>query len=69
MGGAVVKDEIYEIMLDEADNPIELFHGYTYSGHPIAAAAGLAHLKYIRKKTYLKGHQNFLLIWKKLRIL
>ena len=37
-----MKDEIYETMLDEADNPIELFHGYTYSGHPIAAAAGLA---------------------------
>ena len=31
-------------MMDEADMPIELFHGYTYSGHPIASAAGLAAL-------------------------
>ena len=50
MGGAVVKDEIYETMLDEADNPIELFHGYTYSGHPIAAAAGLATLEIYKEE-------------------
>ena len=50
MGGAVVKDEIYETMLDEADNPIELFHGYTYSGHPIAAAAGLATLEVYKEE-------------------
>ncbi len=28
--------------------PIELFHGYTYSGHPIASAAGLAALDIYR---------------------
>ena len=27
------------------ENMIELFHGYTYSGHPVAAAAGLATLE------------------------
>jgi beta-alanine--pyruvate transaminase len=31
-------------MLETADAPIELFHGYTYSGHPLACAAGLATL-------------------------
>ncbi len=35
-------------MMDEADMPIELFHGYTYSGHPIASAAGLAALDIYR---------------------
>ena len=30
--------------MDHADAAIELFHGYTYSGHPVAAAAGLAAL-------------------------
>jgi beta-alanine--pyruvate transaminase len=44
MGAVVVKNEIYDTMLQEADTPIELFHGYTYSGHPIAAAAALAAL-------------------------
>jgi beta-alanine--pyruvate transaminase len=31
-------------MLAGADAPIELFHGYTYSGHPLACAAGMAAL-------------------------
>ena len=44
MGGVGVRDEIYETMLDRADAPIELFHGYTYSGHPLASAAALAAL-------------------------
>ena len=48
MGAAVVSKEIYDTMMDEADMPIELFHGYTYSGHPIASAAGLAALDIYR---------------------
>ena len=32
------------------ENAIELFHGYTYSGHPIAAAAGLATLETYREE-------------------
>jgi beta-alanine--pyruvate transaminase len=48
MGAAVVSSKIYETMMDEADMPIELFHGYTYSGHPIASAAGIASLDIYR---------------------
>ena len=48
MGAAIVSKEIYDTMMDEADMPIELFHGYTYSGHPIASAAGLAALDIYR---------------------
>ena len=48
MGAAVVSKKIYDTMMDEADMPIELFHGYTYSGHPIASAAGLAALDIYR---------------------
>ena len=44
MGATVVQDHIYESMLDNTDAPIELFHGYTYSGHPVACAAALASL-------------------------
>jgi len=44
MGGVGVKDHIYQTMVDTADAPIELFHGYTYSGHPLATAAALAAL-------------------------
>ena len=44
MGATIVQDYIYESMLENADAPIELFHGYTYSGHPVACAAALATL-------------------------
>ncbi len=44
MGATIVQDFIYESMMEHADAPIELFHGYTYSGHPVACAAALATL-------------------------
>ena len=45
MGAVGVKDEIYETITEAApENAIEFFHGYTYSGHPAACAAGLATL-------------------------
>jgi beta-alanine--pyruvate transaminase len=44
MGGVAVDRRIYDALLDGADTPIELFHGYTYSGHPLACAAGIATL-------------------------
>ncbi len=46
LGGVVVRHDIYEnFMKPQApEYAVELFHGYTYSGHPIAAAVGLATL-------------------------
>ena len=44
MGAVVTSREIHDTMMEAADAPIELFHGYTYSGHPVACAAGLAAL-------------------------
>ncbi|PHQ68743.1 MAG: aspartate aminotransferase family protein [Sneathiella sp.] len=44
MGGVVCSKDIYDTFMTGPDNMIELFHGYTYSGHPVAAAAGLATL-------------------------
>jgi beta-alanine--pyruvate transaminase len=45
MGAVVARDYIYEAFMKGPDHVIELFHGYTYSGHPVAAAAGLAALE------------------------
>ncbi len=42
MGAVLVSDSIYDAFMHGPENMIELFHGYTYSGHPVAAAAGLA---------------------------
>ncbi len=46
MGAVAVVDSIYETVTEAAaENAIEFFHGYTYSGHPAACAAGLATLQ------------------------
>lgn len=45
MGAVAASDEVYAAIVDGAPWGIELFHGYTYSGHPLAAAAGLATLQ------------------------
>ena len=45
MGATAVKGSIYDTVLQATEKGIEFFHGYTYSGHPLAAAAGLATLK------------------------
>ncbi len=45
MGAVVVKNEIYETIINNAsDGAIELFHGHTHSGNPASCAAGLATL-------------------------
>jgi beta-alanine--pyruvate transaminase len=42
MGAVLVRDHVYDAFMQGPDYMIEIFHGYTYSGHPVAAAAGLA---------------------------
>ena len=44
MGAVFVRPGIYDAFMDAPENTIELFHGYTYSGHPVACAAALATL-------------------------
>ncbi len=45
MSGVFVRKGVYETHMTGAEHLPELFHGYTYSGHPLAVAAGLATLK------------------------
>ncbi|SDT14739.1 beta-alanine--pyruvate transaminase [Halopseudomonas litoralis] len=46
MGAVIVQREIYQTFMEQGgpDYAIELPHGYTYSGHPVACAAALASL-------------------------
>ncbi|MFC3151911.1 aspartate aminotransferase family protein [Litoribrevibacter euphylliae] len=44
MGAVFVQDFIHDAFMTGPEEVIELFHGYTYSGHPVAAAAALATL-------------------------
>ena len=44
MGAVAVRREVQDTIIGAAAPGIELFHGYTYSGHPLASAAALATL-------------------------
>jgi len=48
LGGVIVRKGIYDAFMKGPEHAIELFHGYTYSGHPLACAAGLAALDVYR---------------------
>jgi beta-alanine--pyruvate transaminase len=48
MGGVIVREPVHEAFMHGPENVIELFHGYTYSAHPLACAAGLATLDLYR---------------------
>jgi beta-alanine--pyruvate transaminase len=48
MGGVIAGDRVYEAFMRGPEHVIELFHGYTYSAHPLACAAALATLNLYR---------------------
>ncbi len=50
MSAVAVRKGIYDAFMDGPDNMIELFHGYTYSAHPLACAAGLATMEIYREE-------------------
>ena len=51
MGGVIVRNRIYErITSASPEDAIEFFHGYTYSAHPLACAAGLATQRIYREE-------------------
>ena len=50
MGAVAVKNGVYEAVTEGSPGGIELFHGYTYSGHPLAAAAAIATMELHRSE-------------------
>ena len=48
LGGTIVSNKVHDAFMSGPDHAIELFHGHTYSGHPLACAAGLATLDLYR---------------------
>ena len=48
MAGVIVRKGIYDAFMRGPEHVIELFHGYTYSAHPLACAAGIATLDVYR---------------------
>jgi beta-alanine--pyruvate transaminase len=55
MGAVIVKQEIHDAFMHAAaEGAIELYHGYTYSGHPLASAAMLATMDVYKEEQLFK---------------
>ncbi|EOD77386.1 Omega-amino acid--pyruvate aminotransferase [Grimontia indica] len=64
MGAVMVSDRIYDACMNAApEDTIELFHGYTYSGHPVAAAAALATLDIYRDENLFERARQLETEW------
>jgi beta-alanine--pyruvate transaminase len=59
MSGVLVRAGIYEVHMDGPEHLPELYHGFTYSGHPLATAAALATLDvYADEGLFERAKQN-----------
>jgi len=63
MGAVFVRDEIHDAFMNGPEHMIEFFHGYTYSGNPIASAAGLATLETYEEEGLLTRGQELGPYW------
>jgi len=63
MGAVFVRKPIYEAFMGGPEGTIELFHGYTYSAHPVACAAGLAAQQVYRREGLLTRAAELAALW------
>jgi len=54
LGGVILHERLFATLLDAGDDFV-LHHGYTYSGHPVACAAGLANLDILEREDLVRG--------------
>lgn len=63
MGAVLTTAEVHDAFMQGPENLIELFHGYTYSGNPIASAAGLATLETYREEALFERCADLAPYW------
>ncbi|QUD88803.1 aspartate aminotransferase family protein [Phenylobacterium montanum] len=63
MGAVFASREVHDALVQGPEGMIELFHGYTYSGHPAACAAGLATLEIYRREGLLTRAASLAAHW------
>jgi beta-alanine--pyruvate transaminase len=63
MGAVFVTKKIYEAFMNGPEHLIEFFHGYTYSGNPASAAAGLATLDIYQREGLLTRADDVAKYW------
>jgi len=54
MGGVITRSHVHDAFMTGPEHVVELFHGYTYSAHPLACAAGLATLDLYRQEQLIE---------------
>ncbi|MCW9035618.1 MAG: aspartate aminotransferase family protein [Rhodospirillales bacterium] len=62
-GAVIVQDHIYDAFMNGPEQAIELFHGYTYSAHPLACAAGIATIDLYRDEGLLTRATKLSAYW------
>jgi beta-alanine--pyruvate transaminase len=65
MGAVFARRAVHDALVQGPENAIELFHGYTYSGHPAACAAALATLDIYRREGLLTRAASLTDKWRK----
>jgi beta-alanine--pyruvate transaminase len=63
MGAVFASRKVHDALMQGPESQIELFHGYTYSGHPAACAAGLATLSIYREEGLLTRASEIETYW------
>jgi beta-alanine--pyruvate transaminase len=63
MGAVAVRREVHDAFMTGPEGAIELFHGYTYSAHPVACAAGLATQQIYRREGLLSRAMEMADYW------
>jgi len=63
MGAVFVRRDVHDALMTGPVGAIELFHGYTYSGHPAAAAAGVATLDIFQEEGLLVAASDLAPAW------
>jgi beta-alanine--pyruvate transaminase len=63
MGATAVRGAIHDTVVNATKSGVEFFHGYTYSGHPLAAAAGLATLQLYEDEALLTRVAALAPVW------
>lgn len=63
MGAVMVSSEIHDAFMGGPEHVIEFFHGYTYSGNPVASAAALATLETYRDEDLLTRGAALAPVW------
>jgi len=63
MGGVIARAHVHDAFMKGPEHAVELFHGYTYSAHPLACAAGLAALDIYRDEKLFENAARLEPIW------